>query len=70
MQTHTCSLNMEFFDVHSISASSHEPRLYATHARLGSRFSAYLCCVCVCVYICMCGGAWAAGPIRCVCVCV
>lgn len=46
MRTHaharTCSLNIEFLDVHSMSASSQLPRLYATHARLGSRFSAYL----------------------------
>ena len=37
-----CILNSEFLFVTSTSSMSHLPRLYATHARLGSRFSQYL----------------------------
>ena len=65
---------MEFLVVHSMRASSQEPRLYATHARLGSRLSAYLrvrarvcvcVCACVCVFVCVC-----AFVRVCVCTCV
>ena len=41
-----CSLNRLFLLVHSIRASSQLPRLYATQASVGSRFSAYLPTTC------------------------